>query len=174
MMMSKLQAHMQVFAEELENPAIIVKRLNRNIAAKCPSNRFITFFLGVLDPETWTFQYCNAGHNPPLLVRKDRTIEMLEGGGMILGIIPDAEYETRSVQLNKGDVIALYSDGVTESMPFESEEEYGEERLGTILSANVTKTATSISDMVLADITKWTAGGGFADDVTLVIAKRTQ
>jgi phosphoserine phosphatase RsbU/P len=172
MMMSKLQAHMQVFAEEAEDPAIIVKRLNRNISAKCPNNRFITFFLGVLDPETGEFRYCNAGHNPPLLVRHDRSVEMLEGGGIILGIVPDAEYETQTVQLDRGDLIALYSDGVTESMPFESEEEFGEEKLGKVLKANVGQHAKVVMDHVLAAITEWTAGAGFADDVTLVIARR--
>ena len=102
-------------------------RLNKSLAARCPGNRFITFFLGLLDPATGEMTYCNAGHNPPILVRKNGTTEQLAGGGMILGIFGAAEYENQTVTLQEGDLLALFSDGITEACQPALEEEFGEE-----------------------------------------------
>jgi sigma-B regulation protein RsbU (phosphoserine phosphatase) len=172
MMMSSLQAHMQVLMETAASPAQIVKRLNRSISARCPGNRFITFFLGLLDPVTGEMTYCNAGHNPPLLVRADGTVEMLEGGGMILGIVPGSEYEERTTRMNAGDLLALYSDGVTEACRPDCEEEFGEKRLGEVLAAHCKSPSSAIIAAVMKDLTEWCSGQAFADDVTILVARR--
>jgi phosphoserine phosphatase RsbU/P len=171
-MMSNMQALMQVFTESALEPAALVTRLNRHIAARCPGNRFITMFYGVLDPRTGILVYCNAGHNPPVLVKAEGKRELLAGGGMILGIYGGAVFENQIAHLNSGDVLAMFSDGVTEACAPNTETEFGEDRLGDLVSANVGQNSSFLVDSVITELSKWTEGGGFADDVTLVIAKR--
>ncbi|MEO8129708.1 MAG: SpoIIE family protein phosphatase [Bryobacteraceae bacterium] len=173
MMMSNMQAHMQVYTETFREPAEVVARLNKSLAARCPGNRFITFFLGLLDPATGEMTYCNAGHNPPILVRKDGTSEQLAGGGMILGIFGSAEYENHKVTLQEGDLLALFSDGITEACQPTLEEEFGEERLTKLLVENLTAPSSVVIEKVMERLNAWGAGESFADDVTLVVVRRT-
>src|SRR6202789_4091592 len=114
LLMSCLQARVQVLFEEPTDLASQVTRLNRIITANCPSNRFITFFIGVLDPKTGELTYVNAGHNPPLVAHADGSVEKLEGTGLILGILPMATYQQGVCRMDPGDVLLLFSDGVTE------------------------------------------------------------
>ncbi len=173
MMMSNMQAHMQVYTETFREPAEVVARLNRSLAARCPGNRFITFFLGLLDPVTGEMTYCNAGHNPPILVRKNGTVEQLTGGGMILGIFGAAQYENRAIKLEEGDLLALFSDGITEACQPNLEEEFGEERLTELLVENLAAPSTVVIEKVMEKLNVWGAGESFADDVTIVVVRRT-
>ncbi len=172
LMMSSLQARVQVLAEENLDVATLVARLNRTIATNCPSNRFITFFFGLVDPATGEVCYTNAGHNPPLLVRRSGEVERLEGGGMILGILAKAGYEQRSARLDPGDILVLFSDGVTEATPADRDEEFGEERLAEVLRAHAAEPTSAIIASVLQSLNDWSQGAPPADDVTLVIARR--
>jgi serine phosphatase RsbU (regulator of sigma subunit) len=172
MMMSNMQAHMQVYTETFREPAEVVARLNKSLAARCPGNRVITFFLGLLDPATGEMSYCNAGHNPPILVRKNGTVEQLTGGGIILGIFGGAEYENQSVMLEDGDLLALFSDGVTEACQPELEEEFGEERLSALLASSIGLRSAQVIEKVMERLNEWGAGQSFADDVTIVVVRR--
>ncbi len=172
MMMSNMQAHMQVLTEALANPAQIVKRLNKSVAARCPANRFITFFMALVDPQTGEVEYCNAGHNPPLLVRATGEVEMLEGGGMILGIYGGADYESFKISMQPGDMLAMFSDGVTEACACGTEEEFGEKRLGDLIFENRTRRASDIIDAVMGSLSSWAHGQHYADDVTIVVIRR--
>ncbi|HBY61872.1 MAG TPA: protein serine phosphatase, partial [Solibacterales bacterium] len=117
--------------------------------------------------------YCNAGHNPPALLRADGTTEWLKGGGLILGVMARARYEEFRVTMNRGDTLVLFSDGVTEAVPPGSDEEFGEDRLAALLHQNHALGAQELIDAVNADVNAWSAGAPPADDVTLVVAKRT-
>ena len=117
--------------ETSPDPASAVTLLNRNLAERCPAGKFITFFYALLDPATGVLLYSNAGHNYPLLLRADGSVEMLAGGGMVLGLFPMAHYELRETHLAPGDTLALYSDGVTEACSPEGEE-FGEEVTGPL------------------------------------------
>ncbi len=172
MMMSNMQAHMQVYTETFREPAEVVARLNKSLAARCPGNRFITFFLGLLDPVTGEMTYCNAGHNPPILVRKNGTAEQLTGGGMILGIFGAAEYENQRITLEEDDLLALFSDGITEACQPGLEEEFGEERLTELLVANLPSSSSVVIEKVMEGLNSWGAGESFADDVTIVVVRR--
>src|ERR1039458_4964533 len=120
LMMMGLQARVQVLGvgrqrvrrEEPQNLAAVINRLNKITCQNCPSNRFITFFFCVLDPATGELAYCNAGHNPPVIVRAGGTVEYLDGGGPVLGILPIANYSEYRAKLEPGDSLAIYSDGV--------------------------------------------------------------
>jgi len=169
--MSSLQARVQVLIENPSELGSLTTRLNRLLAANCPSNRFITFFLGILDTVTGEMVYCNAGHNPPLLVRADGRVDELEGGGPILGILPTVVYQEHRCRTEPGDMIVLYSDGVTEATSAE-EEEFGEHRLAQLLVSLRTEPARAVIEKVNQAIVEFTGGAPPADDLTLVVARR--
>jgi len=132
LMMMALQSRVQVLAEDPGDLASFMMRLNKATCAQCPSNRFITFFFCVLDTTTGDLKFANAGHNPPIVVRASGEAQMLEGGGPVLGIVPFATYQEQHAHLDPGDMLVLYSDGVTEANNPEYEE-YGEERFIEVL-----------------------------------------
>ena len=146
-------------------------RLNKATCAQCPSNRFITFFFCVLDTNTGELTFANAGHNPPILVRASGEAQMLEGGGPVLGIFPIAFYAEQRVHLDAGDMLVLYSDGVTEANDT-AYGEYGEARFIEVLKRYREAPATAIVDAVTSDLAEFAAGAPQADDITLVVAKR--
>jgi phosphoserine phosphatase RsbU/P len=172
LLMMQLQARVQVLAEDPGDLGACMMRLNKSTCAKCPSNRFITFFLSVLDPATGDLAFANAGHNPPIIVHASGAAEMVEGGGPVLGILPIAPYSELHVHLGVGDMLVIYSDGVTEATN-PKEEEYGEERFIEVLKAHRREPARAIVDVVTQSLAAWSAGSPPADDVTLMVAKRT-
>ncbi|HEY1493093.1 MAG TPA: PP2C family protein-serine/threonine phosphatase, partial [Candidatus Solibacter sp.] len=171
LIMMQLHARVQVLAEDPGNLAQFMTRINKATCAKCPSNRFITFFFSVLNAGTGELAYANAGHNPPILVRANGDAEMLEGGGPVLGILPIAPYSEMHAQLDPGDMIAIYSDGVTEANNV-AYDEFDEERLIEVLKANRNAPAEVIVQAVIKAVTDFAAGAPQADDITLLIAKR--
>ncbi len=177
LLMSSLQARVQVLFEDADDLAKKVARLNKIICSNCPDNRFITFFMTIADPKTGELKYTNAGHNPPLIVRNkeagnEGAFEMLEGaGGMILGILPMAAYEEASVSLDPGDVLILYSDGVTEA-PNLADEQFGEERLAALVGRLRARPAVEIADAIHQAVTDFAEGAPAADDITVVVARR--
>ena len=140
LMMMGLQARVQVLADEPQNLAAVMNRLNKITCKNCPSNRFITFFFCVLDAGTGDLGYCSAGHNPPVIVRANGAVESLDGGGPPLGILSLANYAEYRAKLEPGDVLAIYSDGVTEASNAK-DEEFGDEQFAQVLAANRTKSA---------------------------------
>lgn len=172
LLMSSVQARVQVLFEDPEPLATRVCRLNRSIAANCPGNCFITFFAAVLDPATGDLVYCNAGHNPPLLVRVNDEVENLEGTGLPLGIMRDAAYEQKSCRLESGDALVLFSDGVTEASVPDTEEEFGEQRLISTIRCTRNGTAASMIEAINAEVFAFAGDAPAADDVTVVVARR--
>ncbi len=172
LLMASLQASVQAVAQEPGDLAALVSRLDRIVAANCPTNRFVTLFFCVIDPGSGLLRYCNAGHNPPLVVRTDGRIERLEGCGTALGILPELGYESRECSLSHGDLLAAYSDGVTESRD-PVREEFGEDRLARLLCEHRAAPAGAILERVTRVLGEWTASAPLEDDLTLVIARRT-
>lgn len=174
LLMSSLQARVQVLFDDPVDLAALVTRLNRIITSNCPSNRFISFFFGVMEPKTGVLTYVNAGHNPPLLVHRTGVVERLESTGLILGILAAAPYHQRTCTLEPGDVVVLFSDGVTEAVRPNVDEEFGEERLAQILADLRHLSAGSIIESINQQVYEFTGGAPPADDITLVIAKRLE
>lgn len=171
LLMTSLQARVRVLAEEPPDVAEMMTRLNRATAANLPSNRFISFFFSVLDPRTGELVYANAGHFPPLIARSDGSIERLEGGGLLLGILPSVNYEAYRAFLHPGEVLLLYSDGVTEATN-PAGEEFEEERLEQTLLKNREKSPQDIVAAINEAVEAFAAGAPVADDLTLVVVKR--
>ena len=171
LMMMALQARVHVLAEDPSNLAHFMTRINKTTCATCPSNRFITFFFSVLNAVTGELAYANAGHNPPILMRANGDAEMLEGGGTVLGILSIAPYSEMHAQLDHGDMLVLYSDGVTEANN-PAYDEFDEERFIEVLKAHRTLPAAEIVQAVIKAVTEFAAGAPQADDITLLVAKR--
>ncbi|HEY1220349.1 MAG: SpoIIE family protein phosphatase [Bryobacteraceae bacterium] len=171
LMMMALHARVHVLAETPGNLGDFMARLNKATCATCPSNRFITFFFSVLDAASGDLRFANAGHNPPVLMRASGEAQMLEGGGPVLGVLSIAPYGEQSANLASGDLLVLYSDGVTEASNLEFDE-FGEERFIRVLSENRMRPAREIVDAVTAALKEFTAGAPQADDITLLVARR--
>ena len=128
-------------------------------------------FFGLIDPAAGSLGYSNAGHNPPLLIRESGELEGLEAMGTVLGIVPEIGYEERSRAFHPGDMLVIYSDGVTEAES-PGGEEFGEQRLADLLVAHREEPAAEIVELVIQAVAEWIAGAPPADDVTLLVARR--
>jgi phosphoserine phosphatase RsbU/P len=171
LLMMGLQARVQALAgEDPRDVGALVTRLNRATCANCPSNRFITLVLCVLDPASGELAWANAGHNPSIIVRAGGEVEYLSDGGPPLGILKAATYKRQCAQLDPGDMIVLYSDGVTEAANA-ADEEFGEERLAALLAARRDRPAAAVVEAVIEAVAAWTGGAPPADDATLVVGR---
>jgi serine phosphatase RsbU (regulator of sigma subunit) len=172
LLMTALKGGVQVLLDEApDDVSSLMSRLDRLVAANFPRNRFVTLFFGLLDSRSGELTYCNAGHNPPFLLRADNSIERLPSCGTILGIFPDMGYEVKHCRLEPGDVLTLFSDGVTEEND-PSGEEFGEGRLAQLLSEKGHGPAVDLVEAVRQAVLVWAAGAVPADDVTVVVARR--
>jgi phosphoserine phosphatase RsbU/P len=172
LMMSSLHARVHVLFEDGDDLAQKITRLNKSTCQNCPDNRFITFFMTVADPATGELVYSNAGHNPPLLVRAAGGFETLaEGGGTFLGIMPKAIFSDARARMEPGDVLVLFSDGVTEASDPRGED-FGEARLAELVAGMRDRPATEIVEAINSAVFAFTEGAPAADDITVVAARR--
>ena len=171
LLMMGLQARVQVLIEEPKSLSEVMTRLNRITSANCPSNRFISLFFCILDGETGDITFCNAGHNPPLIVHADATCEQLKGGGPVLGIVPFFEYQEFHSKLDAGDTLVIYSDGVTEATN-PTGDEFEIPGLAEAVIQSRTQAASEIIRHINKSLVAYTAGAPPADDVTLIVARR--
>ena len=146
-----------------------LQRANELILADASSGMFVTLFYAILDPASRKLTYVNAGHNPPILSRRDR-MSLLRAKGIALGIIEDIELERREVELAEGDVVVFYTDGVTEAIN-ERTEEFGQGRLVEVVVENRGLTAQGLIDKINAAVAAFIGGEPQFDDFTLVVLK---
>ena len=159
-----------------ESLAEVVTRLNRQICASISNARFVTCFCFELNYRKGTLRFVNAGHSPPLLVRKDKgtgvSVRKLDVGGPVLGLFPDATFAEEAVRLEPGDVLVSYTDGVSEAMNTQ-EEEFSDDRLCDVLKELHDASAENILKGILGRVAEWSKGAPQHDDLTLVAMKRT-
>jgi len=172
LLMMKLQAHTQSLSEFGPSPHELAMRLNRSLVATCPRNRFITAAIVTIDPATGELVSTNAGHNRPMVIRTDGVIEQLSEGGPVLGLIPNLSYAEERMQLEKGDLLVLFSDGISEAENPQGEE-FGGPQFEQLLVAEREKPLREIIARVNHAVERWTAGAPASDDRTLVVARRT-
>lgn len=170
-MMSSLQARVQMLIETSPDPARAVTALNRSVSERCPMGKFITFVFALLDPATGRFAYANAGHNYPLLIRANREVEQLRRGGLVLGIDGAIEYTCEETALEPGDMIALYSDGVTEAH-CPSGDEFGERGLTEFLIERQSLGCGALVAALAEHVRDWCRQPSFYDDFTVVLLRR--
>jgi len=158
--------------EYADRPDRVLLAANLRILADAQSDLFVTTFYGVLDPETGSLTYCNAGHNPPYLIRA-RAAECLAlcRTGMPLGVLEDASWQCATAQMAPGDTLVIYSDGLTEA----HDEDYvlfGTERLTETACAHVGEPAAEIRDALIAAANAFRGTAPQSDDMTLVVVTR--
>jgi phosphoserine phosphatase RsbU/P len=146
-------------------------RINRTVAQNVPANKYVTFFMGRLDPRSGRLSYVNAGHNPPMLVRRSGELETLSDGGMVLGFFESAPYEQGTTDLMPRDSLVVFSDGVTETWNA-LDEEYGESRLTDLIVERREESASGLQAAILESLESFAAGAKATDDRTLIVLKR--
>ena len=167
LLMSNLQAAIKSLAAESVLPQELCAKLNRVVCNNTAADKFITLFYGLVDAANRKLVYCNAGHNSPILLRRDGSSIRLPEGGAALGIFPDWRYEAGEIQLAAGDRLVLFTDGVTEAMSPQFEE-FGEERLLALLTADPELGAAELQEKILQAVTAFSAGD-LQDDATLIV-----
>ncbi len=170
LLMTDLRATMRAQVEVGRPITDLTSRLNRSIYETVRGERFITLMVAMVDGESGEIAYVNGGHNPPYLLRADGTLETLSVGGLLLGIFPEAVYETATITLKAGDVLTLYSDGVTEARS-PGGEEFGEERLEGFLRGHKDLPPEKLVNELIAEVVKFTNAVQLADDVTVVVIR---
>ena len=172
LLMALLLAMMRTLVDEQLEPADLVARLNVQVCRHAPRSRFITLFYGVYEPASGALTYVSAGHMPPLLLRADGSCDRLTDGGIALGMFERSTYTTGRAMLQGGDLVAVYSDGITEAenpggRPFD------EVGLEAALRLHAFDALTAIGAGVVAAVERHTDEKRFADDLTVLLLRRT-
>jgi phosphoserine phosphatase RsbU/P len=167
LLMSNIQATLRIIAGHNHSPKEICDHLNSIMINYMMPEKFTSFFYGVLNAENKEFTYSNAGHPPPIIIRNNGEIYHLSNGGLLLGVDPNASYQQVTVQLEKGDVLLLYTDGILETRNAFGEE-FGESRLIDICKKNTHLSENDFGKNILTTINKF-SNDDIDDDITLVI-----
>jgi len=170
-LMANLQAVMRTLAHTGKSPKEVCSSLNRHLHQVTDAAKFATFFYAEWDIAERTLTYINAGHHLPIIKGScsEGVAKRLDKGGLPLGIIPNYDYDVGEVTLEPGDVMVLYSDGITEAEN-EDEEEFGEARLSAIIGTYCNEPLPEIQRQILLGVHNW-AGNEPSDDMTLLIVR---
>ncbi len=172
---SLLMANVQATLRGQSGPGVTasacLERANGFLYRTLRRGTFVTLFYGVLDPATHQFRSANAGHNRPLLLRADGTLERLEHGGLVLGALSASTYEEATHDFRPGDLLLVYSDGLTEAMS-DGREEFGEERAEAVLRAHHGASAQAVVDALVEAVRAHAGAVPQSDDITLLVVKR--
>ncbi len=172
LIMANLQAALKVLCPLGLSLNQLIINLNNLVFQNTSADKFVTLFCGILNPEEHTFHYINAGHNPPFLINKDGKFNTLSEGGLILGIVDyEYPYEDMTIVLSEGDLILMYTDGVTEAKS-KDDDEYGEIRLENFVVNNRNLRASELTDAIYNDLQHFFTGAIQSDDITLTVLKR--
>ncbi len=167
LLMANVQASVRAFAAETASPAYVCSRINSVLCANIASGKFVTLFYGVLDASSRILQYTNAGHLRPILIGSDGKVKHLENGGALLGVFPDWKYENSTVELGPGDILLLFTDGITEAMDPDGEE-FGEERLIQAARNPVEQSIEDLQAHLLSSVKEF-CNFRMRDDATLIL-----
>jgi len=171
LLMASLRAYLRAELDHAPDLAALGRRLNEFTCASCDRHSFITFFFAELDRDTGAFRFINAGHNPALVVGPDGSVRDCPATGLGLGMFAGRDYEVGAASLGPGEILVLYTDGITESRNA-AEEEFGAEGLAAAVRDERDKDAAAIVDGVFRRLAEFTACAEAADDRTLVVVKR--
>jgi len=160
-------AHTAVNSE----PETIVRGVNRDLCLRQSNVPLVSLFVARLDPSTGLVEYCSAGHPPAFLLRANGELEFLSEGGLLLGVVPAAPYVSGHIELGVGDVLMVYSDGITESLNYAGEE-FGYERLEAQLRRARAGAADAMLFSVLGAVQDFAAACPLVDDMSLAIVRR--
>lgn len=167
LLMSNMQAALKSLTSESISPSELCGKLNQLMCGNTPLRKFITCFYSELNIATRKLTFTNAGHNAPMLVRRDGECLRLEEGGRVIGAFCDSTFTEQEIQLYDGDKLLLFTDGVTEARN-DNGDEFGEQRLQECLRSYAGRNAAELRMLILNEVTKFCAGI-FDDDATLLV-----
>ncbi len=170
MLMASLQASLRILVPENDSPATVAQRLNGLFCHNIHLLKFISLFIGSYDPVTRALKYCNAGHNPPLLVRSNGETHWLQPTGAAIGLTESFNFRAETLILSPGDILVLYTDGVTEAMN-SVREEFGEPRLAELVRQKAGLGSQDLIKALRLSLREFIGGRNFADDTTIVMSK---
>ena len=175
LLMANLQATIRGQTSVHDSPSGCLNRSNTLLCRSTGRNKFVTFFYCILDARQHRLHYSNAGHDPPLFFPRwdsgPQPTVRLEAGGTVLGVLEDTSYEEEVILLNPGDLLLLYSDGITEANG-DAEEEFGEPRLISVAREHRGDSAVELVERILGSVGAHTGDRPQYDDMTLVVVKR--
>lgn len=170
LLMAFLRASLRAATHIGYAPHISMSKVNYLLWESIERNQFVTAFYGILDSTNRTLAYCNAGHNPPFLMEADGKVHFEERGGVPLGMFRDTRYYEYFAEIAPGQLLVLYTDGVTEATN-RAQEEYGRDRLVEAVRQCRDRGAREMIEFIHRDVHSWTEGLGATDDVTFFIIK---
>ena len=165
---SNLQAALRAVCNSWTGPGLILDRINKQLHASTDPQHFATLFLAIFDPQSNRLRYCSGGHNAPVIVRCDGCIELLEEGGLPLGAFEFGDYPEGEATLQAGDLLFMYTDGVTEARDDDLDEQYGEERLNELLKRHRELPVQDIIEKVHEELKVFSGRLDADDDITVV------
>jgi serine phosphatase RsbU (regulator of sigma subunit) len=167
---SSVVTNVVAFVDDMADAAF---RINNQMCAKAVEGRFVTFVMGIIDPETGDMSLVNAGHMPIMIRKTDGTIEEFgeESVGVPLGVMEDYPFQAISRTIEPGETCVLYTDGVSEAMNSKSEL-YGIERLKELIHTSAAGKAEELGKTILADVRKHADGRAQNDDITIMVFGR--
>jgi sigma-B regulation protein RsbU (phosphoserine phosphatase) len=171
LLMANTQATIRGQAINTSSPAKSVANANRLIHHNTGMGKFVTLFYGLLDCHKFQIKYCNAGHDHPMLFRNGKLHDRLTTGGLVLGFLPEYDYQEDAIFLEPGDVLVIYSDGVTEAMN-ENDEEFGEDRIQEIVENNYRLSAKEMVEHIISAVRDHAGRVSQSDDITLMVIRR--
>ena len=171
-LMAGLQAGLRSLLLSNSGLPELVPLLNRLVCGQVPDGTFITMFLGVLDSHSGTMEYCNAGHDPPIVIHADGAITRPLTGGLVFGVDPGAAYECDRVVFEPGCRMVLYTDGVTDAFSASSEEPFGIDRLGSAIARHATVPSRDLLRTLNRLLDSWVGNEPHTDDVTMMAVRR--
>ena len=172
LLMASLQATLEAWTERDLSTSELAFQLSRNLARHTDGRRFVTAFLALLDPITGTLTYTNAGHNPALFLRADAAVQLLETQGLPLALLPGQPYGEASLSLVAGDLLVVYTDGITEAANA-ADEEFGAEALVALVGTRRHESLPALDAALLGELDRFTQGAPYLDDRTLLMLRRT-
>ncbi len=167
LLMSSLQSAVKLLANAKIEPRRLCALLNEVICRNTTAGKFVTFFYARMELKAYRLTYCNAGHNPPVLLHRDGSHTMLTPSDLVLGVAPDWQYHQREIQLRAGDRLVLFTDGLVE-VENPLGEQFGVGRLIRILQQNAGESARTLHDRVLRALSEFSKGL-YRDDITLLV-----
>lgn len=173
LLMANTQATLRSQTLLTSPPKQSIERANILLHRSTSHDKFVTLFYGILDVNNHSFSYCNAGHDNPFLVRQNGEVHRLSTGGLVLSIMESTSYEEETISLNTGDVVILYSDGITESMN-PQQEQFGENRLLAVIQQHRSRSAAELLDEIIGAAKQHAGKEPQADDMTVVVVKRLE
>jgi sigma-B regulation protein RsbU (phosphoserine phosphatase) len=172
LLVSTVHAAVHLSIDEAKTIVELVERIHRHLRRYAATRKFLTLFFGVIEPDSGILRYVSAGHNPALLVSASGELERLDSTGVPVGMLPNASWREETRTMHPGDLLAVYTDGLTEAVDG-SDEEFGLERLERAIEKGRDLPAKRLCDEVLLKVADFARGMAQYDDQTLLLLRRT-